>query len=249
MGKRGTLLVIALLTVSSLVMVGTVPVSAVIPMPSVPEFTLKLVDDAFGVTDNRSIELVIKNQPFTPVSVQKGTFNGTAEFFYNVRVKSHFEKNWVTLYSAVGNRFPTQSDLDYTVITFQLTYVSPESGYSLGSGLHSSILTGLSPDAQIDFQVQALIGCVARDYSPRVTYQLDMFQWVFVGETSGWSDTQTLAVPVSASSPAPTATATPAAEKTVQSLRLEVVVGVVVAVVLVCAGLLVYLTKRRRGAF
>jgi hypothetical protein len=245
MGKRATLLLIVILTVSSLIVVKAVPALASIPKPSVPDFTLKLVDAAYDVPDNRSIELVIKNQPFTPVLVQKGTFNGTASFYYNVRVKEHFEENWITLYSAVGDPFPTQSSSDNTVMTFQLAYVSSESGYSLGSSTRFSILSGLPSNAQIDFQVQALIGCVARDYNPRVTYQLDMFQWVFVGETSGWSNTQTLTVPVSAPSPAPTLTPTPAPEEISQALPLEAIIGAVIAVVLVAAGLLVYFRKRK----
>ena len=84
MRKIATLLVVLILTVSSLIMAK--PACASTPKPSVPEFTLKYVDHSYDVpptystdpytgktvmtqagyhVENKSIEVTIKNQPFT----------------------------------------------------------------------------------------------------------------------------------------------------------------------------------------
>ena len=86
MRKRATLLLIGVLVLSSLVMVETAFAQS-IPTPSVPEFTVKYVDNSYDVpptygtdqytgqtiiiqdgyhVDNRSIQFIIKNQPFAP---------------------------------------------------------------------------------------------------------------------------------------------------------------------------------------
>ena len=73
--------------------------------------------------------------------------------------------------------------------------------------------------------------------------------WVFTGETSGWSNTQTLTIGESQTpmpSPAITPTPTPYQEPR-QNEQTEAIIGVViVAVVLGAAlGLLIYLIKRK----
>jgi len=58
---------------------------------------------------------------------------------------------------------------------------------------------------QVDFQVQALIGATHRGYNANATNQLDMYPFVFDGETSGWSSVQTLTIPESSQeTPVPT---------------------------------------------
>jgi hypothetical protein len=93
---------------------------ASITKPSVPQFTVKLVDSSYDIpttylidpytganvthpshrVDNKTIELTIKNQPFVPYLVQEGNSNWTTSFYYNVRVKGHYKDDWITLYSA-----------------------------------------------------------------------------------------------------------------------------------------------------
>lgn len=186
-----------------------------IPKPSVPQFTVKFVDSSYDVptsysidpytganvtqpshhVENRSIELTINNQPFTPVWVQEGTSNWTAHFYYNVRVKGHYAENWTTLY--IIGEGPTPSNSDYTVISYQLTLspTQPDQGYTLENrNTNSNSLTGLPPNSQIDFQVEAMIGAAHRGYNPDATDQLQMFPWVFDGEESGWSNTQTVTI-------------------------------------------------------
>jgi hypothetical protein len=60
-----------------------------------------------------------------------------------------------------------------------------------------------------------MIGYISRGYNPNATGELDMYPWRFTGETSGWSETQTLIVsaPMSPSTkdapPSQNSTATP----------------------------------------
>jgi hypothetical protein len=45
-----------------------------------------------------------------------------------------------------------------------------------------------------------MIGYVSRNYNPSATNQLEMYPWEFTGQESGWSGTQTVAVPSSPTS-------------------------------------------------
>ena len=96
-----------------------------IPTPSVPEFTAKFVDASYDVApssslnpytgqnvsvdghhvENRTIELIIKNQPFTSYK-QNGE---NISFYYNVREKAHYAQNWTNVYT-VDNYFTTESN-------------------------------------------------------------------------------------------------------------------------------------------
>ena len=199
MRKTVCLLIIALLALSSLMIIQ--PVNSQITKPSVPEFSIKLVDNSYDVpttysTDpytgatvtnpshrvtNRTVELVIKNQPFSSKSVDGWTIS----FFYNVRMKGHYGQDWQTLYNPLVTPMYMQKNSENTVISFG----------------------ELASDAIIDFQVQALVGYVHRIANGSATNQLDMYPWVFDGETSDWSNTQTLTM--SNYVPSLTATSTP----------------------------------------
>jgi hypothetical protein len=82
-------------------MVKPEPASAALNNPSVPEFTVKLVDN--------SIVVAIKNQPFS-VSSPDG-------FYYNIQTKVHSSEDWTGWYNP-SDGYPTQ-DLgsEYTVIS------------------------------------------------------------------------------------------------------------------------------------
>lgn len=281
MSKSAALLLILILTASGLVMVKPARVLASISKPSVPEFTVKLVDHSYDVpttysidaytgenvthagyhVENKTIEVTIKNQPFTSYWVMEGTANWTVYFYYNVRVKGNYAENWTTLYSGGRHDFPTASNSDYTTITCLLTLslTHPEQGYTLeyydfSTNSYTSRLSGLPSNAQLDFQVQALIGYVHRGYNPNTTDPVQMWPWIFTGETSDWSSTQTITLPTSTpsptSSPSPTSTPDqtpePTPKETPQTLQLEAIIGTVIAVVLVGAGLLLYFKKRKR---
>jgi hypothetical protein len=159
--KGFSLLLVVILVVSSLIMIESAFAQS-IPKPSVPEFTVKLIDHPYDVpsstttsTDpytgkqtittypgyhvqNRSIEVTIKNQQFTPYSIDN---QNTLYLFYNVSYKGHYAGDW-TYYpsgsysrnSDAVTRIP-QSTSDHTVVPFS----APTEG-------------------QMDFRVQAQIG-------------------------------------------------------------------------------------------
>jgi hypothetical protein len=150
-------------------------------MPSVPEFTLEVVDHSYDIPATidpytgqtqpsihiKSIRVgvKIKNQPLT---YQTGKYDGSESinFFYNIRYKGQFTDEWIEPY---GNRFENYIMANYS------------SGYTFVT-LYQDFPDG----AQVDIQVEAMIGNPT--YSPISPTQ-------FTGEKSGWSNTQTIALP------------------------------------------------------
>jgi hypothetical protein len=167
--------------------------TASIPKPSVPEFTLKLVDNSYDIpatyeTDqwtgetvvveegrhvsNISVVITIKNQDFTPCI---GTDGNVTMLYYKVRVKGQFTENWTEL-----NYHIESSDAEYTT-----------KYYLYGRWSDQPVLMQIPWGSKVDFQVQTLIGTVQaayRDYAPwPYGYYED-----FTGEKGEWSNTQTL---------------------------------------------------------
>jgi hypothetical protein len=170
-----------------------------IPKPSVPEFTVALVSYPYEVAEttqidpytgavstypsyvaeNRSIEITIKNQPFTSTQMADGNWS---RLYYNIRFKGHFYVGDWSYYpvhpNSVGDGgYITASNSDYTIISLP-KYLS---------------LEGQPNGSQIDFQVQALIGYDEAIY--RIagnTGELALFGMYFTGEASNWSNTQTI---------------------------------------------------------
>lgn len=174
--------------------------SASIHKPSVPEFTVDLVDTSYDVpttysTDpytgkqvthegyhvaRRTIEVKIKNQPFTPFADSDGR---EIKFHYNIRIKGHYEE-WGSEFDVVykPEEMPTQSNSEYTVISY-----NSEGTYSFNLAPAPRMLE-VSPNGEVDFQVKALVGHASEG---NVLY----FPSVFTGKESGWSNTQTLTIP------------------------------------------------------
>ena len=191
--------------------------SVPIPPPAIPQFTVKYVNSAYEVPasssinpytgqnittpsqyiENNSIQVIIKNQPFTQQWIQDGSSTFIDTFYYNIRMKGHFTDNWTTIYSP-DIEYPIQSNSDYTVIS----YSPSENAYPFWNNISPAAA------AQIDFQVQALIGAVHRGYNASATNQLEMFPWFFTGQTSNWSNTQTVTIPAMSASALPSATPT-----------------------------------------
>ncbi len=200
--------------------------------PSVPEFTLAY-DTHFSdklatyTTDPytgeqqvsspakhyewQTINVTIKNQPFTPYKITMGNNIVDASLYYNVKFKGHFEDEWgyfdPTYYVVQGTSAPS------TVITFFIGANGPngESGE-----WDPRFLERLSADrgGQIDFQVEALSGYVQPGSlvkSPASYFDV-WVPGVFNGTESGWSNTQTITIGDS------TPTATPNASYPSQSL-------------------------------
>lgn len=205
-----------------------------ITKPSTPEFSVQLVSHPYDVppkttttvdqytgketsytqpgyrVENKSIEITIKNQPFTPynltthtvISKETGepyTYNQTStiNLFYNINVKGHYGSEWQTVGGKAsypnGPESNVQIDSKYTVI---------------------SIKTDDYPnDAVLDFRVQAAVGHYVA-YGRNIV----IFGYDFYGQESDWSSIQqlTLGTPqtptpvptVSPTAPAPTSTPT-----------------------------------------
>jgi hypothetical protein len=253
MNKIFTLAVIVLLAASNLVLIGSVYAES-IPKPAIPEFTLKYVEHpydvppTYGVDEytgktivtsngyhvaNKSVEITIKNQPFSTIKLDETHY---ANFYYNISYKGYYGSEWayfVPFNNTLG-WFSKQSDSEYTVIAFKEI---PSNGGS------------------IDFKVQAQMGYYTEYHMPFDAYD-------FTGQLSGWSNIQTVIIPVSttlsppptvqSSTSASTTTATPTATSnptgTVQDLPLTWLLIVVVAVLGVVVALLVVVVgfMRRR---
>jgi hypothetical protein len=175
--------------------------SASIPTPSVPEFTVQLLDTSYDVpttysTDpytgdtvthegyhvaRRTIEVKIKNQPFTPFTDSNGR---EIKFYYNIRIKGHYEE-WGSEFDVVYNlgEMPTRSNSDYTVISY-----NSERTYSFYLAPTSRMLE-VSPNGEVDFQVKALVGSVSEGSIGAG------IPWRFTGKESDWSATQTIIIP------------------------------------------------------
>jgi hypothetical protein len=248
MQKTVALLAVLMLTLSSLLFL---PICSATAQPSIPTFTVKVIDSSYDIPasssidpysgqtiitsaqhiDNRTIEVKVKNQPFTPYPDDKSSF--TIQLYYNIRVRGHFGGNWTQVYS-VDSTHPVQSNSDYTTISLPL-------GGNVGP--FASLLANST--SQIDFQVEAMIG-----YFSRTT---GFASWYFAGEESGWSNTQTLTIgeptqtTPGASQPATSSSTDPTVS---QVFGLDWVGVAVVALLVVIAVLLVFVVfyLRRRKA-
>ena len=235
---------------------GTVHASAEnsnIPKPSIPEFTLELVGPSYyepttysldsstgeivaqiGYRNEYSALLInVTCQSFTPFTDSSGNNIG---FYYNVRFKDHTSTgSWDEVYHA-WNYFPRQSTgSDFTNVGFSIE----------GENMGVRVLAG----TQIDIQVEAMIGYVHRDAS------IAFVPWVFSGELSGWSETQTISVPANtplssteSQLPSPSQSPTPAPFIEPQQADQTIIiigVAIIVAVLVVGLSFLFYLIKRK----
>jgi hypothetical protein len=267
MCKRPALLIIAILAVSSLTMVESAFAQST-PKPSVPEFNVKLVDSSYVIPETttidpytgqtvthpsqhveaKTIEIRIKNVLFTPFEIENGSNTYTVGFFYNVRWKGHFEAEWHEIYSS-SNGFLPRDEGSETIYSNQGEYSSTDGLKLTAQGMYIT----LPPRAEVDFQVEAMIG-----YTHRVV-EGGTAPWHFFGETSGWSNTQTITIsesqtptPSPAATPTPTPpnfgpTSSPSPEPALTQEELEVIIIVAIAVAGIGAGigLLVYFKKRK----
>ncbi len=138
---------------------------------------------------NKTIELFIENQPFTPYYDASSGWN--ISLYYNVQIKTNednWSANWTTLYTV--DELPTQSNGNYTVFLYPSNQPVDENFYNLGGrGLE------LPPGTQISFQAEAMIGFVHRDLIGQPP------PYYFTGETSGWSSAQTITIPANSTIP------------------------------------------------
>jgi hypothetical protein len=264
MHKVFSAMLILVMAVSILIVIG--PVQAEVPKPSVPEFTLKLASYPYDVapttytdpytgkttitnygyhSENISVVLTIKNQPFISTLDASGNYTS---LYYNVRFKGHFVDDWKYYPEGRNYGYINASQSDYTVLSFSL------GGAQLGD---------VSNGGELDFQVEALIGH-DNQISWGVLLYPDFYYYVFAGESSGWSNTQTITLgegtgattnptPFSTSTPIPTGTVPPTLNPTATPAQSDTQAGflfgldwekaaivvLVVAVVFLAVGMIV----------
>jgi hypothetical protein len=230
--KTYTLILALLIATSCLTVLAAKPADAqTIPKPSVPTFTVALLDSSYDMpptstvnpyngevttkagqhVESRTIQVQVKNQPFTPFTVQWQSgdqhYSKTVYLHYLVRWKGHFEHDWHQPYYPLENYYmisPENAQLknQYTLFTYKADYST--AGWN-GMG------PTMPQNAQIDFQVKARIGYIKYISS-------SMAGLAFTGEESNWSNTQTITLTQTPTQP-PTQTPTsPAASPAIPEL-------------------------------
>lgn len=175
--RTWALVLILIMAISNLSLMMVKPAFAqVIPKPSAPEFTLKVVAS--------SIEVTIKNQPI--IAFENGS---SPNLYYGFRFKDHEniqDWNYAPIYyvgiSSYGTYY-NASTSNFTVVSF------PFGSYPL---------TNILGSGRVDLQVMALTGNeVPTNYENGSVYG-------FEGVTSDWSEVQTITIAASSTSPTPT---------------------------------------------
>ncbi len=208
MSKSGTLMLIALLVLSSLVMVGSVCAQSV-PAPSTPTFTLKFLGRNMNSSNmnNSHIQVTINNPPL-PANLDKNKYS----IYYRIRYNhsSHYINRQVGGLNEIDNSLspdPTEAS-----ITWELHHAipaqsnSPNTTYIIETDKNFNLYAG----DQIDVQVKAIIGhnfthwyqgyelyrsffgVLRTDFDNPV---LASVQSITQDSESNWSETQTLTIP------------------------------------------------------
>ncbi len=216
MSRTTTTALIAILIASSITII---QLTSAASTPTVPEFTVQYGDHPYDVpttytTDiytgetithqgyrvqNRTIDLIIKNQPFSEYG--DGSGNVTC-LYYNVRVKGHFGSDSDWKYYPEYKSFPASSG-SYTTLSFSIN------GYTWDN----SNTIYAPAEGKLDFQVQALVGYYFTEW---VSMNLPDHPLagglanVFHGQKSDWSNIQILEAGNPATQPStPAATVSP----------------------------------------
>lgn len=196
LSRFSLLLMLLLILLASNLMV--IVSAQAISKPSVPEFTAKYVDASYDVptthsvdpytgqdvthqgyhVQNRTIQVSIKNVPFTPYESDGQLIN----YYLNIRVKGFYADDWLNVYSP-DNGYLTQSNSTYTTVAFSL------------DDNYFPLWDNIPGGGTVDIQVQALVGSVHRVLNSSATDPLSMFPWILDGQTGEWSSTQTVTVP------------------------------------------------------
>jgi hypothetical protein len=243
-GKKFSLLLFVILAASNLMMIESAFAQSN-SKPSIPEFTAKLISSPpESQSVNRTIELSIKNQP----SIS----------FYNIRIRVN-DADWNLLYPN-NNSVPNQSSGEFTILSYRSGYLGIEYQYHLGYKAEN-----LTAGDKIDFQVQAMNGSIQRVSNPNATNQLEMYPYVFTGETSDWSNTQTITIPEGSTSTStspnptlspttlgptytiiPTSTESNGNSGNSITLPLNIIIIIIAAIMLLAVTLSVLLLRRHR---
>jgi Predicted solute binding protein len=210
------LILIAVIALSCLTLLTVKPAnSQTTTKPSAPEFTLRYVDNSYDVpptatsttdpytgktvttttpgyhVENKSVEITVTNQPFSVYSDAEGN---NISLSYNVRFKGHFgaESDWKEpFYQPIRNGIYGFTE-QHPQSNFAYTIIAVPSEFKIGD--------------VVDFQVQTLEGY----YTPWEPLPVVMGTSQFSGQSSEWSNTQTLTIGEATNSNTPTPTSTAA---------------------------------------
>jgi hypothetical protein len=228
-GKTFALFLSLIIVMSSLTLLTVKPTNAqTMPKPTIPEFTLSVeshpydtaptttVDPYTGKTitteygynvDNKSITITIRNQPFTTYQDSGGN---NVSLMYNIRWKGHFGNDTWTYFAGQANNqeftrdYFRPSSEDYSAWVATLSRVE----WDKRAGDYNYFIS-VPDDGQIDFQAEALIGVSTKVYLGNSIPFGATYYYNFTGQTSGWSNTQTINLAdgsVSSSTPNPSPT-------------------------------------------
>jgi hypothetical protein len=228
------LLIILIIAASSIVMIKPAGAQIGVTNPSIPGFGVTLqtyqnfIPPTYGVDPSTGkavmtkagyteiekwVRVDIGGQPFLRYNNSAGQLISLS---YDVRWKGNHDSSWQSTPQNV--HFGDAADPWAQAIGCFI-----DIGFKGIKGDADGWMQLLDPtDTQIDFQVEALIGYYTNNN-------------VFVGQTSGWSNTQTLTLSLS-TSPTPTPTI-----PEFSSIAIQISLIMLVAV----AGLLVYFKKRK----
>ena len=268
MSKALTVLLVAVFVLYSLVVVGSVSAESGFK-PSVPEFTVKVRDQSYyvppkyrtdpytGISEliqegyvaqNGTIELSIEPQQFTQYTDSEGNI---IRLYFRVAYKGHSALGWEYYpkndgFSGNYSQYFSASDSGSTITLFGF------GEYEFG-GEDRTIYTHPSfgeipAGGQIDFKVEAFVGYYTTSEYVGI-FGLTYYR-IYTGESSDWSEIQTLTIGESqTSSPEPTIPTSPSQmpDEEPEPSEQEVILGVAVIVVVLGAGLglLLYLIKRK----
>jgi hypothetical protein len=186
-GRTLTWLLVILLLTSLLVLTITPANVQAASKPSVPQFTIKLVDYYYDTPpstttitnpfngekttttitpghhiEDKRIEITVKNQPFTPYTDTNGN---KCNLYYTIEYKGHFGDYW-------GR--------------WCLELEQTKSQYTISPLMHS--IDNYAAGDQLDFRVKAKIGYLQESGNPL------MADRVVSDVTSGWSKIQTFTI-------------------------------------------------------
>jgi hypothetical protein len=248
------------------------PNTSPISKPSVPTFTLKFVDNSYSVpsvtyttTDtytgkqtvnteagyhvqNDSIVISITNQPFASYV---GPNYNIVSLFNAIRWKGHYTNNWYYAQSpnsGENNTYFQASSLNETSDSLELVF-GVGGNDPIPNMSPSSPFTGVEsigePGGQIDFQVMSFIGYYTtfEGYSPNPIIYPPTVYFVYTGQSSDWSTTETINIPngtVSIST-SPTLTSSPSPTSTVPELSWLAIIPLLASVL----GITLMVRRRR----
>jgi len=171
--------------------------------PAVPQFSVQLIDYSYDIPPvyttnpytgepitnegyhvvNKTLEVTIKNQPFTPYTDEN---NRLHKLRYRIQYKGYFEENWGTFPLFKSEQYIIPSDSEYTTV------------YSSSGIIYD--LNRLETGSKLDFRVEAVDGHMETLTS---TYGMPIGEMFVADVSSGWSGIQTIIIsdePVSSSS-------------------------------------------------